>query len=532
MNNPLAKALNIMRNDPFSIGKTAALGLLLAILPACAIPKIDEADAGAPLPRSFTPEQVNSPQGAKNSAQMGWREFFQDEQLAQLIEQALVGNQELKILAQEVRIANNDIEVRKGEYLPFVNLGAGAGIEKSSANTRNGVVEENHDIHGRAFPEPLPDFMVSAKISWEVDIWNKLHNAQKAAALRYLGTQAGQNYVVTRLISEVAEKYYELLALDSRMEILDQTIQIQGRAMDFSKAVKDAGRGTELAIQRFQAEIQKNMSEKLLVKQEMVECENRINFLLGRFPQPIARKSAPFEDIKLHPLDAGMPSELLQNRSDIREAELEMEAAGLDVKVAKARFYPKLDLTAGVGYQAFNARYLLTAPESLIYNAAGELVMPVINRRAIEADYLNANARQIQSVYRYQQTVLRAYVEVSNQLSKVSNYEKSLAFKKAQLNALDASVDSATKLFQNARAEYIEVLFAQRERMESRVALIDVKKQYFLAIVATYQALGGGGKIENQDNGKVQKDGNEKAPSMHKAKPQENPQEKSQRQER
>ena len=131
-------------------------------------------------------------------------------------------------------------------------------------------------------------------------------------------------------------------------------------------------------------------------------------------------------------------------------------------------------------------------PESLIYNVAGDLVAPLINKKAIQADYLSANARQLQSVYNYQRVVLNAFTEVINRVSKVENYRKSIEIKKQQLESLEASVDTATKLFQNARAEYMDVLFAQRDLMDARMVLIETKKQQLSAIVNAYQALGGG----------------------------------------
>lgn len=444
-----------------------------------------------------TPGPVNvgeGPVSLQNSSHSPWYEFFDDPLLAALIDQALWGNQELRILAQEIWIANNEVEARRGEYLPFVRLGAGAGIDKASRYTRDGAVEEALEVApGKSFPEPLPDFLLAADLSWEVDIWRKLRNARDAAALRYLGTQDGQNYVVTRLVAEVAGSYYELMALDNRRETLDRTIAIQEQSLQVAESMKEAGRATELAVQRFQAEVRKNQSEKLIIEQDIIEIENRINFLLGRYPQPVPRASRDFLDLNLRALNVGMPAQLLQNRPDIRQAERELEAAGLDIEVARARFYPSLDITAGVGYQAFNPRYLFITPEALIYNVVGELVMPVINRKAIKAAYRTANAKQIQSAYDYQQTVLNAYTEVVNYMTKVENYGESIEIKKQQLAALEASVDSASKLFQNARAEYVEVLLAQREMMEARMLLIELKQQQLSAVINTYQALGGGG---------------------------------------
>lgn len=430
----------------------------------------------------------------ESSAQMPLAVFFDDPYLIGLIQQALTQNQELKILAEEIQIACNEAYARSGEYRPFVSFGAGAGIEKSSRFSRDGAVETQLEAApGRGFPEPLPDFLVATNVTWELDIWKKLRNAQCAAAMRYLGTREGRNYVITRVVAEVAENYYELLALDNRLLTLAKTIEIQQRSLEVAQAKKDAGRGTELAVQRFEAEVRKNQSEILIIEQEIVEVENRINFLAGRYPQPVERMSAEYVDIKLSSLSAGMPAQLLRNRADIRQAEREVAAAGLDVKVARARFYPSLGLSAGVGLNAFNTRYLLSTPESLIYNATMDLVGPLINKRAIQADYRSANAAQLQSIYHYQRTVLNAYIEVVNYMTKVENYRQSIEVKKQQLEALEASVDSASKLFQNARAEYVEVLLAQREMMEARMVLIETKQQQLSAIVNAYQALGGGG---------------------------------------
>lgn len=169
-----------------------------------------------------------------------------------------------------------------------------------------------------------------------------------------------------------------------------------------------------------------------------------------------------------------------------------MQAAGLDIRVARANFYPKLMISSGVGYEAFNTKYLVFTPESLIYSVAGNLVAPLLNRTAIRADYQTANARQLQTVYKYQQVIINAFTEVINRINMVDNYTKSIELKKQQVAALQASVDAATKLFQNARVEYMDVLFAQRDLRDAQNLLIERKQQQLSAIVNTYQALGGG----------------------------------------
>ena len=161
---------------------------------------------------------------------------------------------------------------------------------------------------------------------------------------------------MTRLVADVAENYYRLMALDKRLENLNLTIELQEQSLEIAKANKEAARGTELGVLRFQAEVRRNQSEKLIVNQDIVVTENRINFLVNRYPQPVERVSAGFYDLNINTLSVGVPSQLLQNRPDIRQAERDLAANGLDVKVARVNFFPQLVLNAGVGLQAFNLR--------------------------------------------------------------------------------------------------------------------------------------------------------------------------------
>ncbi|WP_246173540.1 TolC family protein [Limnoglobus roseus] len=453
----------------------------------------------ASVPASGTPGvpvvngAVCAPNSPENAGQLTVEEFYTDPLLTRLIQQAAANNRELKVLEQEVQIASNEILARRGAYLPLVSFGAGSGFEKTSLFTRNGSVEDQLLLapRGRTFPNPLPNTQAGINVFWQLDIWRQLRNSRDSAIQRYLSASERRNYFVTRLVADIAENYYGLMALDKRNENLDQTIKLQEQSLEIAKAKKEAGRGTELAVQRFQAEVRKNQSEKLIIKQEIIESENRINFLVNRYPEPVERASAGFFDLTIHALSVGVPAQLLQNRPDIRQAERELAAAGLDVKVARARFYPTLSISAGVGYEAFNPRYLFN-PEAFAANVLGSLAAPLVNKKAIQADYLTANAKQLQSVYNYQRVILNAFTEVVNRVNMAENYRQSIDVKKQQLESLEASVDSASRLFQNARAEYIEVLFAQRDLRDARMTLIDTKKQQLSAIVNAYQALGGG----------------------------------------
>jgi multidrug efflux system outer membrane protein len=308
---------------------------------------------------------------------------------------------------------------------------------------------------------------------------------------RYLSSIDGKNFMVTRLVSEIANSYYELMALDNQLAILKQNIEIYQNSLEIVKLEKQAAKVTELAVRRFEAEVLKNQSRQFYIMQQITETENRINFLVGRFPQPITRNSQGFTSLVPDSIHAGIPSQLLENRTDVKQAERQLLGAKLDVKSAKAEFYPSLRITAGVGYQAFDPQYLIK-PQSILYTLAGELVAPIINRNAIKANYYSANSKQIQAVYNYEQTILRAYVEVVNQLSNIGNLKKSYDLKDKQVQALTQSIDISTGLFKSARADYMEVLLTQRDALESRFELIETKKQQMNAMVNIYQALGGG----------------------------------------
>jgi NodT family efflux transporter outer membrane factor (OMF) lipoprotein len=426
-------------------------------------------------------------------ANIKWKDFFSDSKLITLIDEALANNQELNIMLQQIAVANNEIQIRKGEYLPFVNAYAGADIDKVGEFTRNGAVEQNLNIReGEKFPEPLTNFSAGLSATWELDVWKKLRNSKKAAVFEYLSTVEGKNFMVTNLVSEIASSYYELLALDNQLSIIEQNLEIQKNALEMVKLQKQAARATQLAVRRFEAEVFKNQSNKFTIKQRIVETENKINFLVGRYPQPIDRDSNDFIEKTIDTIYAGIPAQLLANRPDIKQAEYELEASKLNVKVAKANFYPSIGIRAGVGLEAFKPKYIISTPESLLYNLVGDAISPLINRNAIKAEYKNANSRQLQAVYEYERAILNGYIEVANELSNIDNLQKSYKLKEAQVEALTESIDLSLRLFRSARAEYTEVLLTQREALDSKIEIIETKRDQLLANVKVYQALGGG----------------------------------------
>lgn len=474
--------------DNKRILKYTGVCLIIFSLAACTTPNL-----GRLAENKNTPASYGSSKDTTNTAKTKWKKYFSDTYLTALIDTALRNNQELNIVLQEIQISKNEVRARKGEYLPFVTGAAGAGVEKVGLHTSQGASDDITNIApGKKTPEVLPDYMFGIYARWEVDIWHKLRNAKKSAFNRFLSSIEGKNFMVTHLIAEIANSYYELLALDNQLEIVKQNIEIQSNALKIVRLEKEATRVTELAVRKFEAEVYHTRSLQFDIQQKITETENKLNFLVGRFPQTIPRNSQTFSNLIHDTIYAGIPSQLLQNRTDIKMAELQLIASKLDVKVAKARFYPSLDINAGIGFQAFNPTYLIKAPQSLLYTLAGDLVAPLVNRNAIKAAYYSANSKQIQAVYNYERTILNAYIEVANQVSNISNLAKSYGLKSQQVEALNQSITISNNLFKSARADYMEVLLTQRDALESKFELVETKKQMMNATVNIYQALGGG----------------------------------------
>ena len=476
--------MNLLRNN-----KGICVLLMCSVLAGC---KIVVPAQNAPVlkqPQSFTGEMDSS-----NIARIKWKDYFSDKYLVALIDTALTNNFDLLSALQDIEIAQNDVRFKKGMLFPTVNAGAGYSLEKVGRYTSQGAGDASADIvPGHTVPENLNDFNLGLHASWEVDVWKKLHNTKKAAFLRYLSSVEGKNFVVTNLVAEVANTYYELLSLDNELQYISEAITLQQNALKALQIQKEAGAVNELAVQQFEAELFNSQSMEFDVRQQISETENKLNLLLGRYPQPVPRDTAT-EFVARVPMivKVGVPSQLLINRPDIKKSELELSAAKCDVKAAKAEFYPSFNITGGVGFNAFKTAYLFTIPQSIIYSIAGELTAPLINRSAIKAQFYKANAFQLEAMYDYQKSILNGYIEVSNELSNISNLEKTYDKKVKAVDALNNAVNISNILFKSGRANYFEVLSTQREALDTKLELIETKKRQFNAVTNIYRKLGGG----------------------------------------
>ena len=429
----------------------------------------------------------------KNHEIITWKQFFTDSNLTNLINIALNNNQDLLIVLQEINISKADVLLKKGKIMPSFTARTGSGFEKVGRYTSTGAGDASTDMTpGKKVPDILGEFSGGFMAVWEADIWKKLRNEKESAISHYLATIEGKNFVLSNLIAEIANNYYELLSLDNQLDIIQQYIKLQNKALEISKVQKQAAAATELAVKKFEAELVKSKASEFELQQEITEKENQINLLLGRYPQPIIRSKEAFMNTKPLSISNGIPSQLLNNRPDIKQAELELKATKLDVEVARKEFYPSLDITASLGLEAFKPTFLAKLPESIAFGLAGDLVGPIINKSAIKANFQAANARQIQAMYEYEKRILGAFIEVVNLMTKEKNINEYYQLKSQEVAHLEQAIDIANILFKNSRADYLEVLLNQRDALDAKLDLISTKEKQLTTIVNLYKSLGGG----------------------------------------
>lgn len=472
---------------------TSILGVALLLIGCKApMPTIIEDKTKENIPVQFENQNITD---NKNTGTTPWRQFFTDQNLQKLIEIALNNNQELIKTYQEIEIAKSNVLYKKGKLSPSVSAGSAIGVKKAGRFTSEGAGDASTNMEeGKPIPDPLMNFEGGLNASWELDIWKKLRNEKDAAIAYYLSTVEGKNFILSSLIAEIAKNYYELLSLDNQLDIIHQYIKINEKALEIAKIQKEAAATTELAVKKFEAELAKSKASEYTVKQEIAEKENIINALLGRYPQPVERNKDSFMPTVPQQVFTGIPSQLLENRPDIRQAELELKSAKLDVEVARKEFYPSLGISATLGLEAFKPNYLVKLPESMAYRLAGEIAGPLINKNAIKANFQAANARQLEALYEYDKTIINAYLEVSTQMSKIKNLDQYYLLKNQETQALEKSIDIANLLFRNSRADYLEVLMNNRDLLDAKMELIEAKKNQLTSVIDIYKSLGGGWK--------------------------------------
>jgi NodT family efflux transporter outer membrane factor (OMF) lipoprotein len=446
------------------------------------------------IPENKIPEQYTTGKtDTQTVARLPWSTYFNDADLVRLIEKALSNNFDVKMTYQNLETYKAQIKLARGAQLPTVNATTAYWQRKFGFYTMDDAGNRVTEIApGDTIPTHLPDYYIGLTATWEVDIWGRLKKMRQSAMAQYLASVEGKHFVISNLIAEMANLYYALLALDNELDLIKQTIQKQEEAIRIVEAQLDGGKANALALKQFQAQLLASKVIQASIDHRIQETENRLNFLMGQYPQPIKRnKEQLFQTLNTN-YAVGIPSQLLVYRPDIRSAAHLVEASKFNLEAAKASFYPTLNITAGLGFQAFNPQFLFSTPASLAYSALGGLVAPLINRNALKARFNTAKAQQLNALYQYQQSVLNGYVDVSNALSYLNRLSEMHDLRQEQSLVLKETVTMSTELYQYAKANYLEVLLAQQNALQARLDYIELVQQQQQAKVRLYKALGGG----------------------------------------
>ncbi len=426
-----------------------------------------------------------------------WRHIFDDQVLVALIDTALNRNPDLLIASQRIEMARSVIMARHGVMLPTVQAELGGGGRKFGDYTMDGV--GNYDTNfstnldeDRRLPGPfMPDYFLGLRSSWEVDIWGKMKEQKKAALQRFLASEKGKHVMQTELVAAVATLYYELLSLDYELGIIQRNIEIQEKATETISIQKEGGRATELGVRQFTAQLLNTQSFEFEIRQRILETENQLNLLLGRFPQAIPRGESLFTQNLPGNFKTGAPLQMLSRRPDIQQAQLLFSASNAELQAARLAFLPALNISAHLGFNAFSGG-LWFAPGSIAYSALGGLTAPLLNRKVLKADKAYKLAESMEAFHTYNKTVLNAYQEVTAHIKALENLGHMSNFKRREVTALQQAVAISNDLFVGGAATYLEIFTAQKSVLEAEIQLTEMQQQQFQASIMLYRALGGG----------------------------------------
>ena len=410
-------------------------------------------------------------------ALLPYRSFFADTTLRALIDTAVVNNIDLQVGLKNIDIARQTLNSAKLGILPALSIGV--------QNTRttpsdNGV---------QTTPQ---DYVASASASWEADIWGKIRSRSKSALASYLKTQEAAKAIRTRLVADVASGYYNLLMLDSQLDISRKNLALADTTLKMIGFQYTAGQVTSLAVQQQEASRQSIALSIPLLEQKIAVQENALSTLCGRMPGTINRDKSFFSIKVADDLPAGIPSALLQNRPDVRAAELAVRAAHADMGEAKANLYPTFTVTATGGFDALKSTNWFSTPGSLFSYLQGGVLQPVFQRGQLKAKYEQSKIKREQSELEFKQSLLKAVEEVSNALVQLEKIKAQEVIAEERVATLHHAVANAGMLFQSGMASYLEVIVAETNALQAELNLADIRRQHLSIMAELYRSLGGG----------------------------------------
>ncbi len=420
----------------------------------------------------------NLPEDSLNMALEPWQNLFNDPLLVGLIQEGLQNNLDLRMAIKRVDAAEAYFLQSRSAIAPTLGLDAGGTyVRRSESTYPNG-------------PREYSGTTLRATSSWEVDIWGKLRGAKRAAYADYMGSNAAKKAIQTQLVSGIANTYYNILALDQKLAITEQTVENNANLVETMKILKATGRVTGAAV--VQSEATRYATEVTIpnLKQQVKALESTLCILLGRTPGTITRSTLT-EQQASELLHVGVPSDLLENRPDVMQAEYGVISAFELTNSAKAYFYPSLVLTANAGFEALDLSDFFD-PTSFATEVIGGLTQPIFNRRANRTRLEVAKAQKEEALLNFRLTLLNAGKEVTDALYTYEAAEARIDIRNKQLQALVKSVEYTQALLDYGSATYTEVLYAQQSLLIAQLNNVDDHLQKLSSVVTLYRALGGG----------------------------------------
>lgn len=421
-----------------------------------------------------------------------WREVIKDSNLICLIDSTILFNQDIQSAIQRIEFAKAGFKESKAALSPTVGISTNASLRKFGFYTMDGAGNATTDIApGQLVPVNLPDFYSGLFASWEIDLWSKLRSKKSYFYANYLQSNEVYKQIYGAILAEIAVSYYQLINLDRKLELIDASLGRQKEILNVMIEQKEAGIVNESSIQQFIAQGKEMEIMQNDVLSEVLKTENYINFLIGRFPQKIKRSNRLDTKDIVKLTSIGFPSQILENRIDVKIASIELEKSKIQTKIARSEFLPSFSMMSNIGFQAFNPKYLIQSPASIAYNIFGNLSAPLINRAAIKAEFSRAKSTQIDALYQYQKTILSAYIDVIDNLNIIKKLDVGLILRAERLGALSKASDFSKELFKSSRVNYLEVLITRQAELDAQWEYLNNSSELMIANIALYKALGG-----------------------------------------
>jgi len=456
--------------------------VVLPLLAACALgPRYRR-------PAVPTPETTRGERGPGDAASLAdspWWAIFRDPALQVLVEEAIRGSHDLRAAAARVEQARNQIAIARADMFPQVSY-------------QGEAVRERAFVPGGPGNVTFDSFLGTFNLAWEIDVWGRIRRATESARADYLAAEAARRGVLLTLVSDVAQAYFELLELDRELEITHSTtITFQDTVNLFQRRYV-GGIGTLLEVSRAMAALTQARAGIPELERQVVVKENQLSTLLGRPPSDIAHGALPEGESPAPETPVGLPSQLLERRPDIQQAEQALVAANADVGVAVANFFPRLGLTSLYGGQSSELENLVKSAGN-VWAIGGSLAGPLFQGGRLLASYRASSAAWEEAVERYEQATLQAFAEVSNALVARQKLKGVHAERTETVKALQTSVALSLQRYNDGIASYFEVLEAEQQLFPAELDLARTQRDELVAVVTLYRALGGGWRLAVPD---------------------------------